>query len=64
MKKYLATIVRIDNSFQKSYMLSEYNESKERFVERVKNCYIKPYKDSYYEVKIYEVNEPIFESDI
>lgn len=57
--RYVATISRI-NSFQKSYMVSTNNESKDRFIERVENCYIRPYKEPYYEVEIFEVKERVF----
>jgi hypothetical protein len=57
---YIATIIRVNNSFQKSYMVSTDNESKERFIERVENCYIKPYKEHYYDVEIFEVKERVF----
>lgn len=57
--RYVATISRI-NSFQKSYMVSTDNESKDRFIERVENCYIRPYKEPNYEVEIFEVKERVF----
>lgn len=56
--RYIATIKRI-NSYQKSYMVSTDNESKERFIERVENCYVRPYKEPYFYVEIFEVKERV-----
>lgn len=59
MKKYIATITRVE-SWHKSYMISKDNESKERFIERVENCYIKPYAKPYYKVEIFEIKDRVF----
>jgi hypothetical protein len=39
----------------KHFMRSRNGETKERFIERVSNCYIKPYKTPYWEVEICDV---------
>jgi hypothetical protein len=56
---YIALISRVDNSHQ-HYVKSSYNETKERFIERMKNCYIKPYSTPYFNLDIYELGECIY----
>ena len=58
MKKYIALIVRIGSGV-KHYMVSTPNETKERFIERVNNCYVKPYKTPHFEVEMFELGESI-----
>ena len=57
--RYVALIVRRSDWSSKNWMSSQGGESKERFVERVKNCYIKPYDIPYWDVEVYELGEEI-----
>jgi hypothetical protein len=58
MKKYIALVVRLNNA-SKHYVLSSPGESKERFIERVNNCYVKPYSTPYFDVEMFELGESI-----
>ena len=58
MKKYIATIENLKNG-NKTYTIST-NESKERFIERMENCYKKPYEIPYFHIDIYELGEEIY----
>lgn len=59
MKRYIALIVKRNDCSNKHYMVSTSNESKERFIERVHNCYVKPYDIPYYDIEIYILGEQI-----
>ena len=54
MEKYIALVVK-RNDFIKHYVLSTPNESKESFINRVRNCYIKPYDIPYFDVEVFEL---------
>lgn len=58
MKKYIALVVKRDNGV-KHYVMSAPNESKERFMERIHNCYTKPYSTPYFDVEMFELGESI-----
>ena len=58
MKKYIALIVK-RNDYSKHYVVSTPNESKEKFIERVNNCYVKPYSTPYFDVEMFELGESI-----
>lgn len=57
--KYVALIVKRNDYSSKHYVVSIPNESKERFIERVNNCYVKPYSTPYYDVEMFELGESI-----
>lgn len=57
--KYVALIVKRNDYSSKHYVVSTPNESKERFIERVNNCYVKPYSTPYYDVEMFELGESI-----
>lgn len=57
--RYVALISQKRDPSSKHYMLSQSGESEERFVERVKNCYIKPYDIPYWNVEVYKLGEEI-----
>ena len=59
MERYIALIVKRNDYSNKHYALSTSNESKERFIERMHNCYVKPYDIPYYSVEIYILGEQI-----
>lgn len=59
--KYVALIQKRTEFGNRHFMISNHNETKSRFTERVNNCYIKPYENTdtphYWEVEIYELGE-------
>lgn len=61
--KYIALIQKRGDHDNKSYLLSDSSETKEEFVERVKNCYIRPYFNTstpyYWKVDVYELGDKI-----
>jgi len=63
MTKYVALIQKRNEYGNRHFVISQ-NETKERFIERMKNCYITPYLNTdtphYWEVEIYELGEMIY----
>ena len=58
--KYVALIQKRGEFGNRHYSISDGTETKERFIERMKNAYIKPYETPYWELEIYELGEPIY----
>ena len=59
MKKYIALIQKRNEYGNRHYSISDGTETKEHFVERMKNCYIKNARNEW-ELEIYELGEPIY----
>lgn len=57
--RYVALIAKRHDSSSRHFTRSTYGETKERFVERVKNCYVRPYDVPYWDVEIFELGEEI-----
>lgn len=62
--RYIALIQKRGEYGNRHFSISSQNETKERFIERMKNCYITPYLNTdtpnYWELEIYELGEMIF----
>lgn len=56
---YIALISRVDN-YHQHYVKSTDDETKERFIERMENCYIKPYPTPYFYLEIYELGKCVY----
>lgn len=57
--RYVALIQKRGDYGNRHFVKSDYGEAKERFIERIKNCYIKPYISTetphYWEVEFYSI---------
>lgn len=62
--KYIALIQKRGEFGNRHYSFSIENETKERFIERMENAYIKPYLNTdtphYWELEIYELGESVY----
>lgn len=54
---YIALIQKRTEFGNRHWVKSTPEETKERFIERISNCYIKPYDIPYWDVEIFEANE-------
>lgn len=57
--KYVALIQLRREYGNRHFVISQNGETKERFVERMENCYIKNARNEW-ELEIYELGEPIY----
>lgn len=57
--RYVALISKRSDSSSRYFTRSAYAETKERFVERITKCYIKPYDIPYWDVEIFELGEEV-----
>jgi hypothetical protein len=58
--KYVALIQKRNEFGNRHYSISDGTETKERFIERMENAYIKPYKTPYWDLEIYELGEAVY----
>lgn len=58
--KYVALIQKRNEFGNRHFSISTENETKEHFIERMENAYIKPYETPYWELEIYELGESVY----
>lgn len=57
--KYVALIQKRNEFGNRHYSISDGTETKEHFIERMENAYIKNSRN-YWELEIYELGEPVY----
>jgi len=57
--KYVALIQKRTEYGNRHFSISDGNETKERFIERMENAYVK-YSRNYWELEIYELGEQVY----
>lgn len=58
--KYVALIQKRNEYGNRHFSVSVENETKESFIERLKNIYINPYETPYWELEIFELGEQVY----
>ena len=57
--KYVALIQKRNEFGNRHYSISDGTETKERFIERIKNAYIN-HSQNYWDVEIYELGKKVY----